>query len=129
MKIELKNTDFKELYEFLDEITDKYPLAIKLWRLDGENIKRIILHSLKPQYEKAFLKYKDEKQKFNVGDKIQFNGGSETTDGKITKISRLSNGKFRYGVEYYYVGDINESGDDVWFKTTTYLTEKNIRKI
>ena len=56
MKIELKNTEFKELYEWLIDHTDISTLKIG----------SIVHEKLKPQYEKAFKKHQNEKQEFKV---------------------------------------------------------------
>ena len=120
MKIELKNTDFKIIYEFLYENRDNYCPVIK----------DIIVNQLQPQYEKAFLKYQDEKQKFNAGDNIEFGRHNEKTNGKIIKVSRLTNGKYRYLVKYKYQCDIDkDTGEEIFTDGKVYLTEKNIRKI
>lgn len=125
MKIELKNTDFKYLYKFLENNVLK---ADGFWE-NQDKINSIIME-LKPQYEKAFLKYKDEKQKFNVGDKVEFGRPNEKTNGKIIKVSRLANGKYKYLVQYKYQSDIDEdTGEEIFDNGKTYLTEKNIRKI
>lgn len=117
MKIELKNTDFKFLYEWLNNHREE--LCI--------DVNSILDESLKPQYEEAFLKYKDENQKFNIGDKVKF--GKENKSGVIKSVQRLSNGKFRYGIEYSYVGDYNEANETILFSAVKYLTEKKLKKI
>ena len=121
MKIELKNTDFKLLYE---------ALPILMHGGEWHDIRRIFEKELKPQYEKAFLKYQDEKQKFNAGDNIEFGRHNEKTNGKIIKVSRLTNGKYRYLVKYKYQCDIDkDTGEEIFTDGKVYLTEKNIRKI
>lgn len=116
MKIELKNTDFKKLYEWLVDHTDVSTPII------GE----IIHDELKPQYEEAFLKYKNEKQEFDIGDRVEF--GKKNERGKIVKISRLSNGQYRYTIEYHFV-DIDEDKNEESLTGQILLTKKNIRKI
>ena len=54
MKIELKSLDFKYLVGFLENNQKTENVDYKI----GE----ILRESLLPQYEKTFLKYKDEKQ-------------------------------------------------------------------
>lgn len=118
MQIELKNTDFKDLYEWLLENTD----------ISTPIIGEIIHEELKPQYEKAFLKYKDEKQKFNVGDKVRFDKGENT--GIVVNVTRLQNGKFKYGIEYSYISDTDDDGNiKTWDSRIKYLTDKNLEKI
>lgn len=118
MKIELKNTDFKYLYEWLENnINSSIPIY------------HIIHQQLKPQYEKAFLKYKDEKQKFKIGDRVKFGKGNYREDGVVISVSRLANGKFRYEIGYSYIGDIDEYGNGKIYQTSTYLTAKNIEKL
>ena len=90
MKIELKNTSFKYLYEQMS--LGNYPDA---------DLLHIIEEELKPQYDKAFLKYQDEKQEFQVREKVQFKWpGSDWYNGTISKVNRLSNGQYTYIVRY-----------------------------
>lgn len=117
MQIELKNTEFKDLYQFLKQLS---------YEEEELNIHSIVFNKLKPQYDKAFLKYKDEKPEFKVGDKVKFDKNEE--DGVVESIVRLANGQYKYGIQYYYVGDYNGE-DKVWYSTVKYLTKKNIRKI
>lgn len=119
MKIELKPETFKNLISLL-----KLEVA-------GIPYNHDILKELEPQYEEAFLKYKDEKQEFEVGDKVEFlgYGGDKINNGKIIQISRLANGQFRYKVEYSYICDVEDDGTEIFEKTAKYLTKKNIRKI
>lgn len=135
MQIELKNTDFKHLYEWLkDNINSSIPIY------------SIITQQLKPQYERAFLKYKNEEQKFDKNEKIQFRFGmtrwgkegkvenTDWIDGKIYKVSRLANGQYKYIIKYtedaddYHkdIGQIDKNGMGISY--TNPMTEKNIRK-
>ncbi len=121
----------------------------------GDNIRRIIVKELKPQYDKAFLKHQNEKQAFKLKEKIKFRFGSykweqlggtfsslervendDWIDGVIHKVSRTASGQYKYVIKYL------EPADDYHFdmgqidrKTkmginfTNPITEKNIRKI
>jgi hypothetical protein len=123
MKIELKNTDFKQLFEFLDESPDTMPI---------DNI----IESLRKQYDKAFNKYQNEKQEFNIGEKVKFKWPNDWLlwDGVIKKVSQLANGKYKYIVEYedHYDdvdGDENrEVINGMVKRLTNPLTKKNIIK-
>lgn len=113
MKIELKNIDFKYLYEWLIDNTD----------ISTPSLGSIIHEQLKPQYEKAFLKYQDEKQEFKKHDKVKFKWvgrGHDWLEGRIHTVSRLANGQYRYIIQY----------DDDWeaYNFTNPLTKKNIKK-
>lgn len=119
MKIELKNTEFKSLYEWLINHTD----------ISTPIIGEIIHNTLKSQYDKAFNKYKDEKQEFQIGDKVASKDYGDKEEGKIIHISRLANGKFRYKIEYKYISDIDDDGYKTYGKTAKYFTKKNIKKI
>lgn len=79
MKIELKNTDFKNLYEWLIDHTD----------ISTPKIGEMIHETLKPQYEKAFLKYKEKERKFNYDEKVKF---------------QLPNGKWKNGMVWLVEG-------------------------
>ena len=137
MTIELKNTDFKELYEFLIEINKKYPEAIKQFLYDGENIKRIIFEELQPQYNEAFLKYKDETQLFNKGERVLFRWSlkHDWTTGKIYKVSRLANGQHKYTIsykenaqDYHYDSNYKVDKNGMVTEYTNPMTNKNIKK-
>lgn len=117
MKIELKNTEFKALYEWLkDEISP-----------NDKDIGPIVHKKLKPQYEKAFLKYQDEKQQFRKHDKIEFKfvgRGQGWWEGRIHTVSRLANGQYRYIIQY---DDVDEYSEET-YRFTNPLTKKNIRR-
>ena len=136
MKIELKNTDFKLLYEFLRELS---------YEEKELNIHQIVFNTLKPQYDKAFNKYKGEKQKFEVGEKVKFrfqtyvwaNASNnwntkienlDWIDGTVEKVFRRADGKYMYVIKYK-----DEAGDEFskycdGYNYTNRMTEKNIRK-
>lgn len=127
MKIELKNTDFKALYEWLVNHTD----------ISTPVIGEIIDEQLRPQYEKAFLRYQDETQKFKLTEKVQFRWPRDKNlwNGIIYKVSRLSNGQYKYIIKYlepaddyhHDIGQIDEDGNGYNF--TNPMVEKNIRKL
>ena len=129
MKIELKNTDFKQLFEFLDDCPDTMPVDD-------------IIENLRKQYDKAFNKYQNEKQKFEIGENIEFKISSwpkpngTWKNGIIKKVSRRADGKYRYIIEYEdFAEDYDLDNEDELIQNsmvkreTNPLTEKNIRKI
>jgi len=125
MKIELKNIDFKYLYEWLVDQTLETPPTIDK-----------IIQDLKPQYIKAFKKYQDEKQEFRTGEKVlfRFSLKHDWIEGKIHKVSRLANGQYRYIIKYeedaqdYHYDNCNEIVDGKVMEYTNPMTKKNIRK-
>lgn len=125
MKIELKNTDFKYLVEWI-EVSD------------GNIHIPLIYKELKNQYDKAFNKYQNEKQEFEMNEKVQFRWPGRNTiwwDGKIKKISRRADGKYLYQIEYEdnaedYDFDDEKEIENMMVKRKTHpLTNKNIRKV
>ncbi len=129
MKIELKNTDFKVLCEWLESLSPPSIIG-DCGKADcPELIKNIFDNQLKPQYDTAFLKYKDEEQKFEVRDRVEFIHHGDKESGKIVNVSRLANGKFRYKIKYKYISNVDEDGKEEYSYTTKHFTEKNIRKI
>ena len=137
MKIELKNTDFKELYEFICETIKKHPSTLQCWLFDGANIIRILEQGLKPQYQKAFLKYQNEIQEFKPRQKVKFrfNSKSEWLDGFIHKVGRLANGQYRYTIGYkdtaedYHYDNGDKVINGMIINYTNPMTKKNIKKI
>ena len=128
MTIELKNTDFKELYEWIINHTD----------ISTPVIGEIIHKELKPQYEEAFLKYKDEIQLFKKSEKVWFRKSirHDWKEGRVYKISRLANGQYKYIISYkesaedYYENGDEVDGDEVDGDrmVTGLMTKKNIKK-
>lgn len=113
MKIEIKNTSFKSLYDWLISNTD----------ISTPVIGDIIHEELKWQYERSFRKYQDEKQEFEVGDEVKFKYGI----GRIVKVYKLQNGKYRYGIDYI---DFDYSYDKKTpYTAHTILTKKNLTKV
>jgi len=133
MKIDLKNTDFKYLYELCDKTFSKGSGY-------GDEIRRIIVEELKPQYNKAFVKYQNEKQEFNQGERVLFRWSlkDDWKEGKIYKITRLSNGQYKYTISYkeyaqdhhYDNGDEIDNNGLIPLVTgyTNPMTKKNIKK-
>jgi hypothetical protein len=127
MKINLKNTEFKRLYEWME-----------LQCMDG-SIENILEKTLKPQYDKAFNKYQAEKQAFKPKEKVKFRfytktwtfGGANSRrventdwiDGFIYKVSRLASGQYRYIIAYE---DDDMEGVVGKYRYTNPLTKKNI---
>jgi hypothetical protein len=112
MKIEINNKSFKKL---VDAIGSNSNL------MENVDISEIYYKELKPQYQKYFEKYKDEKQEFKIKDKVKFKCYGQILEGRIHKIYRLANGKYHYIIEY----------KDYAYATnyTNPLTKKNIQKI
>lgn len=130
MKIEIKNTDFKYLYEQIDKVfapNSGHP----------PQVREILLKQLKPQYEKAFRKYEKEEQLFEKGEKVNFRfaGNPEMHEGFVHKVSRLANGQYRYVIKYfeeaedyhYEMEQVDKDGRGYAF--TNPMTKKNIFKI
>ena len=120
MKIELKNTEFKELYEFLKQLS---------YEEEELNIHSIVFDKLKSQYDKAFNKYKDEKQEFKLKEKVKFQcwDEDEWDNGFIHKVSRLANGQYKYVIGYKDDNEYNQLMNEK-YSYTNPLTKKNIRK-
>ena len=115
MKIELKNTDFKNLYEWLIDHTDISTPKV------GEMIHKV----LKPQYDKAFLK---QKIKIRKNDCVQFKMGKFWYDGIVSGIVEYPFNKRKYIIKYKITIRTN-FGEPRAFCYTPEITEKNIRKI
>ncbi len=107
MKIELKNTDFKLLVEWME-----------LQCMDGD-IGHIFDKCLKPQYNKAFHKYQNEEQKFKCW------SDDEWGIGFVHKVFRLANGQYKYKIGYKDDNEYNQLQD---INYTNPLTGKNIKK-
>lgn len=123
MQIELKNTDFKYLYELCNKVFCKG----SGW---GDEIRRIIVKDLKPQYEKAFLKYQNEKQEFKVRQRVKFHWPNDTNwwEGTIYKVSRLASGQYKYVIKYKDENEYNQLFEKK-YSYTNPMTKKNIRLI
>ncbi len=132
MKIEIKNTDFKYLVEFMQSYCcDVDPgLLDQIWH-----------ETLKPQYDKAFLKYQDEKQEFKHGEIVKFKTTGQTwkdaQSGVIHKIFKKANGQYKYMIKYtvkemvyeedYETGEYFEKEEIDVERYTNPLTKKNIK--
>lgn len=124
MKIELKNTEFKILYEFLKNLS---------YEEEELPIHTIVFKELGPQYDEAFNKYNDEKQEFNKNEKVLFRWSKKNDwiEGKIYKISKLANGQYKYII--IYEDDITDysynNQDKIVGKCyTNPMAKKNIKK-
>lgn len=128
MKIEMKNTDFKYLYEQLKNILETSDM------FDIE-VQRIIVDELQPQYKEAFTKYQNEKQEFNKNESVLFRHcrRGDWQKGMVSKIQQLANRQYKYTISYlekvnYYDDEIEEEVDTVKTRLTNPLTKKNIKK-
>lgn len=119
MKIEIKPQDFRDVVEWLRE------------QLVPAEISLIINNTLEPAYHRAFLKYKDEKLEYEVGETVMYRRSkhSQYWRGVISSIMRRADGKYLYVVEYCIRTEENEDGTEEWeTRRTNPLTKKNLKK-
>lgn len=119
MKVEMKNTSFKRLVEFFN--------GCKGNLVDiPHDVNSIVKSELQSQYDRSFKKYKNEEQKFQIGDNVKLKDGNI---GRVIKVSRRRSGKYYYVVKYSdfeYDIDDNKTPYD---RLTNPLTTKNLVKV
>ena len=91
----------------------------------------------KRNHTAVLLKYKDETQLFNKGEKVLFRWSLKHSweEGKVKQVSRLANGQYRYILSYktfvqdnYDDNSDNVDNDQITTQYTNPMTKKNIKK-